>query len=133
MLAMLGTCVGALGRGMSVRDIGSGSLGPHALFSWSNVLQYDQITRIVYVVHEAIVGAASLSVTAEVLQEYGTTNTNAREVCTSFLKLIRSGPADLNAVARAQGPHVLCLGCCSSHLATRHIHRLRHHSSLRQH
>lgn len=68
MLAMLGTGLGAWGRGMSVRDIGNGSLGPNALLSWSNVLQHDQITRILYIVHEAIVVAASLSVTAEVLQ-----------------------------------------------------------------
>lgn len=80
MSAMLGTGVGAWGRGTSVRDIGNGSLGPDALLSWSNVLQHDQITRIVYIVHEAIVVAASLSVTAEVLQEYKTTNTNAHSV-----------------------------------------------------
>lgn len=81
MLAMLGTGVGAWGRGMSERDVRNGSLGPNALSSWSNVLHHDQATRIVYIVHEAIVVAASLSVTIEVLNEYKTTNKCAR--CTS--------------------------------------------------
>jgi hypothetical protein len=80
MLAMLGTGVGAWGRGMSVRNISNGSLGPNALLDWSNVLHHDQVTRIVYIVHEAIVVAASLSVTIQVLHEYKTTNTNARAV-----------------------------------------------------
>jgi len=70
MLGMLGTGVGAWGRGMSVRGVGNGSLGPNAPLDWSNVLHHDRVTRIVYIVHEAIVVAASLSVTAEVLQEY---------------------------------------------------------------
>ncbi|KAJ4378419.1 hypothetical protein N0V86_006122 [Didymella sp. IMI 355093] len=78
ILAMLGTGVGAWGRGMSVRNIGNGSLGTNALLDWSNVLHHDQVTRIVYIVHEAIVIAASLSVTIQVLHEYKTTNTNAR-------------------------------------------------------
>lgn len=82
MLAMLGTGLGAWGRGMSVRHISNGSFGPDALLNWSNVLQHDRVCRIVYIVHEAIVVAASLSVTAEVLLEYRMTNTNARGVCT---------------------------------------------------
>lgn len=82
MLAMLGTGLGAWGRGMSVRHISNGSFGPDALLNWSNVLQHDRVCRIVYIVHEAIVVAASLSVTAEVLLEYRTTNANARGVCT---------------------------------------------------
>lgn len=80
MTLMLATGVAAWGRGMAVRDVGAGSLGPDALLSWSNVLHHDQASRIVWIVHEAIVVAASLSVTVEVLNEYKTTNTNARGV-----------------------------------------------------
>ncbi|RYN32453.1 hypothetical protein AA0119_g3004 [Alternaria tenuissima] len=77
MFAMLGTGVAAWGLGMEARDISTGSSGPDALLSWSNVMSHDRATRITYIVHEAIVVAASLSVSAEVLREYGTTNKNA--------------------------------------------------------
>lgn len=80
MLAMLGTGVGAWARGLSVRDVSSGSLGQGSVLDWSNVLHNDSATRIAYIVHEAIVVAASLSVTIEVLREYRTTSTNARGV-----------------------------------------------------
>ncbi|KAJ4986449.1 hypothetical protein SVAN01_08011 [Stagonosporopsis vannaccii] len=77
MLTMLATGVGAWSKGMSVRDPSTGSLGQGSMLSWSNVLHGDQATRIVWIVHEATVVAASLSVTVEVLGEYGTTNKNA--------------------------------------------------------
>ncbi|KAL1801155.1 hypothetical protein ACET3X_001497 [Alternaria dauci] len=77
MLVMLGTGVAAWGLGMKARDISTGSAGPDALLSWSNVLSHDRATRITYIVHEAIVVAASLSVSVEVLREYGTTSKNA--------------------------------------------------------
>jgi hypothetical protein len=80
MLAMLGTGLAAWGLGMEARDISSGSSGPDALLSWSNVMSHDRATRITYIVHEAIVVAASLSVSIEVLREYGTTNKNAHGV-----------------------------------------------------
>lgn len=80
MLLMLATGLAAWGRGMDVRDVSAGSSGPSSMLSWSNVLHHDQITRIIYVVHEAIVVAASLSVTVEVLREYSTTNKNAQGV-----------------------------------------------------
>jgi len=81
MLAMLGTGVGAWGLGIEVKDSGNGgSLGQDASLSWSNVLSSDQATRIVWIVHEAIVIAASLSVSVEVLREFSSTNTNARDV-----------------------------------------------------
>lgn len=77
MFAMLGTGVAAWGLGMEARDISTGSSGPDALLSWSNVMSHDRATRTTYIVHEAIVVAASLSVSAEALREYGTTNKNA--------------------------------------------------------
>ncbi|KNG50978.1 hypothetical protein DDE82_003948 [Stemphylium lycopersici] len=77
MLVMLGTGLAAWGLGMSVRDISAGSTGPDAMLSWSNVLNHDRATRITYIVHEAVVVAASLSVSVEVLREFGTTNKNA--------------------------------------------------------
>jgi len=80
MVAMLGTGVAAWGLGLEARDISTGSSGPDALLSWSNVMQHDRATRITYIVHEAIVVAASLSVSIEVWREYGTTNKNAHGV-----------------------------------------------------
>ncbi|EOA88232.1 hypothetical protein ACJQWK_01705 [Exserohilum turcicum] len=79
MLAMLGTGLAAWGLGIHARDVSTGSSGPHALLSWSTVLQHHRATRIMYIVHEAIVVAASLSVSIEVLREYATTNRNARD------------------------------------------------------
>jgi hypothetical protein len=81
MLAMLATGLAAWGRGMDVRDPSTGSSGPNSMLSWSNVLHHDKITRIIYLVHECVVIASSLSVSIEVLREYNTTNKNAHEVC----------------------------------------------------
>lgn len=80
MLAMLSTGLAAWGIGMTKRDTSLGSLSSFARLSWSNVLENDRDTRIVYVVHQCIVIAASLSVTAQVLYEYFSTNRNARGV-----------------------------------------------------
>jgi hypothetical protein len=81
MLLMLATGLAAWGRGMAVRDVDAGSSGPSSMMSWSNVLHHDRVTRILYIVHECIVVAASLSVTIEVLREYNTTNKHSHEVC----------------------------------------------------
>jgi hypothetical protein len=74
MLAMLATGVAAWGVAMTQRDTTLGSMSSFARLSWSNVLQYDPTTKIIYIVHECIVIAASLSVTVEVFREYSTTN-----------------------------------------------------------
>ncbi|KAH6639329.1 hypothetical protein C7974DRAFT_373577 [Boeremia exigua] len=62
------------GRGLCVRDVSTGSVGDGTTLSWSNLLHHDQAVRIAVIVHEAIVMAASPSMTIEVLAEYGTTN-----------------------------------------------------------
>lgn len=80
MLAMLATGVAAWGLGFQERDTTLGSLSSFARLSWSNILDNDRTTRIVWIVHECIVVAASLSVTVEVLMEYATTNTNGHGV-----------------------------------------------------
>lgn len=95
MFAMLGTGVAAWGLGMEVRDISTGSSGPDALLSWSNVMSHDRATRITYIVHEAIVVAASLSVSAEVLREYGTTNKNAHGVSLSLRSALPGTSANI--------------------------------------
>ncbi|KAF1829156.1 hypothetical protein BDW02DRAFT_583915 [Decorospora gaudefroyi] len=77
MLLMLGTGLAGWGLGMEARNVSTGSSGPDALLSWSNVLNQDRATRIAYIVHECIVVAASLSVSIEVLREYATTNKTA--------------------------------------------------------
>lgn len=87
MLAMLGTGLAAWGLGMQARDVSTGSSGPDARLSWSNVMQHDRATRITYIVHEAIVVAASLSVSIEVLREYSTTNKSAHGVSSFFRPL----------------------------------------------
>jgi hypothetical protein len=81
MFVMLATGMAAWGKGMSVRDTSLGSLSSLSRLSWSNVLNHDHTTRILYIVHECIVIAASLSVTFEVLREYIKTNKNAPTVC----------------------------------------------------
>jgi hypothetical protein len=88
MLAMLATGMAAWGVGMSERDTSLGSLSSLSRLSWSNVLNHDPTTRILYIVHECIVVVASLSVTFEVLREYSTTNKNAHGVCL-FSKTLR--------------------------------------------
>jgi hypothetical protein len=80
MLLMLATGLAAWGRGMAVRDVSAGSSGPSSMLSWSNVLNHDRITRIIYIVHECVVVASSLSVTVEVLREYSTTNKYSHSV-----------------------------------------------------
>lgn len=80
MLAMLATGVAAWGLGFQERDTTLGSLSSLARLSWSNILQNDSTTRIVWIVHECIVVAASFSVTVEVLREYATTNKNGHGV-----------------------------------------------------
>ncbi|KAH5703130.1 hypothetical protein HBI81_046200 [Parastagonospora nodorum] len=77
LLAMLATGMAAWGVGMSERDTSLGSLSSLSRLSWSNVLNHDPTTRILYIVHECIVVVASMSVTFEVLREYSTTNKNA--------------------------------------------------------
>lgn len=74
MLLMLATGLAAWGRGMDVRNVSAGSSRRTSMLSWSNVLHHDRVTRILYIVHECVVVAASLSVTIEVLREYSTTN-----------------------------------------------------------
>lgn len=59
---MLATGIAAWGRGTSVRDVSGGSLSAGSMLDWSNVLHHDQVTRIVHIVHEATVVAASFSV-----------------------------------------------------------------------
>jgi hypothetical protein len=83
MLAMLATGMAAWGKGMSERDTSLGSLSSISRLSWSNVLNHDHTTRILYILYESIVVAASLSVTVEVLREYSTTNKNARGASSS--------------------------------------------------
>jgi hypothetical protein len=84
MLAMLGTGLAAWVIGMMQRDTSLGSLSSISKLSWSNVLNHDHETRIIYIVHQCIVVAASLSVTVEVLMEYGTANKNSPAVCLWF-------------------------------------------------
>jgi hypothetical protein len=80
MLSMLATGVAAWGVGFQERDTTLGSLSSLARLSWSNILQNDSTTRIIWIVHECVVVAASLSVTVEVLLEYASTNKNGRGV-----------------------------------------------------
>lgn len=80
MLAMLATGLAAWGIGMTKRDTSLGSLSSFARLSWSNVVKNDHDTKIIYIAHQCIVIAASLSVTAQVLYEYLSTNKNARGV-----------------------------------------------------
>jgi hypothetical protein len=77
MLAMLATGLAAWGIGMTQRDTSLGSLSFLSRLSWSNVLNHDYQTRIIYIVHQCIVIAASVSVTIQVLMEYSTTNKNS--------------------------------------------------------
>lgn len=77
MLAMLATGLAAWAIGMTKRDITLGSLSSFARLSWSNVLENDTETKNIYIAHQAIVIAASLSVTFQVLYEYFTTKRRA--------------------------------------------------------
>lgn len=81
MLAMLATGIAAWGIGMTQRDTSLGSLSFLSRLSWSNVLNHDYQTKVIYIVHQCVVIAASLSVTAQVLMEYNTTNKNSPAVC----------------------------------------------------
>lgn len=80
MLAMLATGLAAWGIGMTKRDTSLGSLSSFARLSWSNVLENDYDTKIIFIAHQSIVITASLSVTGQVLYEYFSTNRNARGV-----------------------------------------------------
>ncbi|KAL7775719.1 hypothetical protein CFE70_009563 [Pyrenophora teres f. teres 0-1] len=71
MVVMLGTGVAAWGLGIEAKR--SGGTG------WSDVLTGDQATRVVWIIHEAIVVAASLSVSAEVIREFLSTNRGGRD------------------------------------------------------
>lgn len=130
MLAMLGTGVGAWGKGMSVRDNGNGSLGPNALSSWSNVLHHNQLTRIVYIAHEAIVVAASLSVAVEVLNGSKTTNASARGVRRTSCTPLCDKCELTSTVSRARTPLPLRSLRGSASLAARRVYRIRHRRSL---
>ena len=129
MLAMLGTGLAAWGLGIHARDVSTGSSGPHALLSWSTVLQHHRATRIMYIVHEAIVVAASLSVSIEVLREYATTNRNARDVSSpfpslpSYLLFLPSSLVTNVSGAERSPPLRLCRR--PAHLAARYIHPVR--------
>jgi hypothetical protein len=81
MLAMLATGLAAWAMGMTRRDTSLGSLSSISKLSWSNVLNHDRDVKIVYIVHQCIIIAASLSVTVQVLREYNTTNKKAHGVC----------------------------------------------------
>jgi hypothetical protein len=81
MLAMLSTGLAAWAIGITRRDTSLGSLSSISKLSWSNVLNHERDVRTIYIVHQCIVVAASLSVTIEVLREYLTTNKKASGVC----------------------------------------------------
>ena len=128
MLAMLVTGLAAWGVGMTQRDTTLGSMSSLSRLSWSNVLQHDRTTRIVYIVHECIVVAASLSVTVEVLREYSTTNKNGHGVSLPLLR--QATCTDICAVARAQQLGSVRHCRMPAHLAPRHLHHLRHRPPL---
>jgi hypothetical protein len=88
MLAMLATGLAAWGIGMTQRDTSLGSLSFLSRLSWSNVLNHDYQTKIIWIVHQCVVIAASLSVTIQVLMDYSTTNKNTPAVC--MLVVVRS-------------------------------------------
>ncbi|KAF7565824.1 hypothetical protein A1F97_10081 [Pyrenophora tritici-repentis] len=71
MAVMLGTGVAAWGLGIEAKRNGG--------TAWSDVLTGDKATRIVWIVHEAIVVAASLSVSAEVIWEFLSMNRGGRD------------------------------------------------------
>lgn len=99
MLAMLATGMAAWGKGMSVRDTSLGSLSSLSRLSWSNVVNHDHTTRILYIVHECIVVAASLSVTVEVLIRCSKTNKNGYGACISprFVQRYANSRIDIRA------------------------------------
>jgi hypothetical protein len=97
MLAMLATGLAAWGIGMTRRDTTLGSLSSLARLSWSNILDHEHDVRAIYIAHQCIVVAASLSVTGQVLREYSTTNKTARGVCVSSI-LMKHTKANLHVV-----------------------------------
>lgn len=99
MLAMLATGVAAWGLGLQARDVASGSSGTQATLAWANVMANNQATRIIYIVHECIVVAASLSVSIEVIREYSTTNKNAHEVSPAVQSLLPSSALSVTYIA----------------------------------
>lgn len=93
MLAMLATGVAAWAVAITKRDTTLGSLSSLARLSWSNILQNDRTVGIIYIVHECIVVASSLSVTIEVLREYRSTNKNGHSVSLQKLSIYMSANA----------------------------------------
>ena len=67
MLCILGTGLAAWGHGM-IRGQQT---------SWASVIDQDNVTRILYVVHQCVVVAASISVSVQVAKEYLECNANS--------------------------------------------------------